>query len=111
MTHHFEVQSQPVLSPGNRIKVLVHGDDFVASGERSKIMDFREQLSNIFKIKSKIVGSGASPAVYPGAASSGCEGALQGAEAKEELTESRILNRIVRWTSKVWEYEADQRHA
>ena len=74
-------------------------------------MDFREQLSKRFTIKSKIVGSGASPAVHSGAASGGCGGALQGAAAKEEFTESRILNRIVRWTSTGWEYEADQRHA
>ena len=32
-------------------------------------------------------------------------------EPIEELRESRILNRIVRWTPKGWEYEADQRHA
>ena len=28
-----------------------------------------------------------------------------------EVRETRILKRIVRWTSKGWEYEADQRHA
>ena len=27
-----------------------------------------------------------------------------------ELQEARILNRIVRWSSEGWEYEADQRH-
>ena len=28
-----------------------------------------------------------------------------------EVMETRILNRIVRWTGSGWEYEADQRHA
>ena len=28
-----------------------------------------------------------------------------------DVIETRILNRIVRWTNSGWEYEADQRHA
>ena len=28
-----------------------------------------------------------------------------------ELQETRVLNRIIRWTARGWEYEADQRHA
>ena len=35
----------------DNIKVLVHGDDFVASGERSRIHAFREQLAKMFTIK------------------------------------------------------------
>ena len=29
----------------------------------------------------------------------------------EETSEGRVLNRIVRWTTKGWEIEPDQRHA
>ena len=90
--------------------MLVHGDDFVASGERSKILLFKEQLARRFTIKSKIVGSGARPVIRSGAASSGCRSGWQEC-AVEEKKEARILNRIVRWTSQGWEYEADQRHA
>ena len=35
------------------IKVLVHGDGFVASGKRNKILLFKEQLAKRFTIKSK----------------------------------------------------------
>ena len=93
------------------IKVLVHGDDFVASGERSKILKFKEQLANRFTIKRNVVGSGASPAPRPGAASGGAKGAMQEEMIETERKESRILNRIVRWTPSGWEYETDQRHA
>ena len=90
------------------IKVLVHGDDFVASGERSRIRNFKEQLARRFTIKSKIVGSGAPCVSHSGAAlSSDRDVRHEG----QEKTESRILNRIVRWTPEGWEYEADQRHA
>ena len=56
--------------PKEHIKVLVHGDDFVATGERSKIRTFKEQLAKRFTIKSKIVGSGAPCVTHLGAASS-----------------------------------------
>ena len=93
------------------IKVLVHGDDFVASGERYRIRKFKEQLARRFTIKSKIVGSGAPPVVRSHAAPGGEADVLQGDVGEEERKESRILNRIVRWTPSGWEYEADQRHA
>ena len=83
----------------------------MASGERSKLLKFKEQLANRFTIKSKVVGSGASPVPCPGAASGGAKGALQEEMVETERKESRILNRIVRWTPSGWEYEADQRHA
>ena len=92
------------------IKVLVHGDDFVAVGERSKILLFKEQLAKRFTIKSKVVGSGAPPVSHSGAALSSCRGATYGCVPGEERTESRILNRVGRWIPSGWEYEADQRH-
>ena len=60
------------------IKVLVHGDDFVAAGERGRVARFKEQLAKRFTIKSKIVGSGAPPVVRSHAASGGEGNGLQG---------------------------------
>ena len=69
---------------------LVHGDDFVATGSREDIKQFRQAIAGIFTVKDKIVGSRSDLG---------------------ELQETRVLNRIIRWTAKGWEYEADQRHA
>ena len=73
-----------------KLTVLVHGDDFVASGSRGDIDEFRQALRRRFTVKDKIVG----PRIDRG-----------------DVNETRILNRIVRWTHRGWEYEADQRHA
>ena len=78
------------------IKVLVHGDDFVVVGERSKIILFKEQLAKRFTIKSKLVGSGAPPVSHSGAALSSCRGGGQDGTMEKEKREARILNRIVR---------------
>ena len=80
------------------IKVLVHGDDFVASGERERILRFKEQLARRFTIKSKIVGSGARSVGNPASTESGVGISLQGGTQGKETREARILNRIVRWT-------------
>ena len=93
------------------VKVLVHGDDFVASGGRSKILRFQKQLATRFTIKSKVVGSGSHLASRSRAASSGLADLAAGDLPGKELKEARILNRVVRWTPEGWEYEADQRHA
>ena len=71
-----------------KIKVLVHGDDFVSSGMRHQALWFKNELEKRFKIKTKVIGSG--------------EG---------ELREATVLNRTIRVTENGWEYEADQRHA
>ena len=70
------------------LKVLVHGDDFVAVGKREDAGWLKEKLGERFEIKSTTIGS-----------------------REEEEKEGRVLNRIVRLTAKGWEYEADQRHA
>ena len=72
------------------ISVLIHGDDFVATGSREDIKQFRQAIAGRFTVKDKIVGSRSDLG---------------------ELQETRVLNRIIRWTSRGWEYEADQRHA
>ena len=66
-------KSNPSLfcHPKDGIKVRVHGDDFVASGERGRIMAFKEQLARGFTIKSKVVGLGSPYVAYSGAALGG----------------------------------------
>ena len=97
--------------PREGIKVLVHGDDFVATGERSKVYRFKDQLAKRFTIKSKIVGSNSLCVSGPSTASSSGRGLRHEGSIEAEKLESRILNRVVRWTPQGWEYEADQRHA
>ena len=77
-------------NPITGVRVMVHGDDFVAVGRRDKVQAFRKQVAARFTIKDKVIG------LRP--------------DLKEEA-EARILNRIVRITPQGWEYEADQRHA
>ena len=57
------------------IVTLVHGDDFVSTGNRRNIAKFRKALEERFKIKPQVLGSGAG-----------------------ELREARALNRIIRVT-------------
>ena len=71
-----------------QIGSLIHGDDFVSVGGYEQMKRFRKVLEKRFKIKTQIVGD----------------------RGGEELTEARVLNRILRVTPNGWEYEADQRH-
>jgi len=70
------------------IKVLIHGDDFVATETREQLEWLKGKLSKRFEIKATMVGGGI-----------------------DEEKEGRVLNRIIRRTEQGWEYEADQRHA
>ena len=74
--------------PKWKLRTLVHGDDFVPVGFRSSMKEMRAALEKRFEIKTAVIGTG-----------------------KEEESEGRILNRIVRVTEDGWEYEPDQRHA
>ena len=47
----------PRKKNGGKISVLVHGDDFVATGGRESIAEFRAALRRRFTVKDKIVGS------------------------------------------------------
>ena len=76
--------------PRTEVSVMVHGDDFIATGKRNHIANFRKSIAGRFTVKDKVIGS---------------------RRAGGELGEVRVLNRILRWTSSGWEYEADQRHA
>ena len=75
------------IHPQWGIRTLVHGDDFVSTGDRGPMARFRAALEARFKIKTQVLG----------------------AEA-DEMDEARVLNRIVRITENGWEYEPDQRH-
>ena len=70
------------------LRTMVHGDDFVTAGSREEAKWFEVQMKKKFEIKTKLVGN-----------------------AKGELKEANILNRVVRVGPQGWEYEADQRHA
>ena len=70
-----------------RLKVMIHGDDFVTVGERKEVEWLKGKLGERFEVKNKVLGKGVGV-------------------SKEET----ILNRIVRVTEGGREYEADQRH-
>ena len=73
---------------GRGLLTLVHGDDFITTGDREHARWFKEALEKRFEIKTKVVGMG-----------------------HKEAREERVLNRVLRVTEEGWEYEADQRHA
>ena len=74
--------------PTKDIKMLVHGDDYFPSGSRKDLDWFEGELSKQYEIQTQRLGVG-----------TGCE------------SEVKILNRIVRWTAKGIEMEADPRHS
>ena len=76
--------------PPKQILCLVHGEDIVSVGGSNQLRWLKEKLKERFEMKTKVVGA---------------------REEEGEVKEARILNRIIRRTSKGWEYEADQRHA
>ena len=76
-------------NPSQRLRVVVHGDDFTCLGPRAAIMDYEDQLATRFEIKRR-----------------GLIGEFDGC-----IREIRILNRILRLTEFGLRYEADPRHA
>ena len=70
------------------IQLYIHGDDFIAVGEDAQVIWLRKQLQSAYDIKCNIMG-----------------------DSIDNVKEQKILNRIVTWTSKSLEYEADPRHA
>ena len=67
---------------------LVHGNDFVCVGDSADLKWLKDQLSERFEMKTKLMG-------------------LKECESREE----RILNTVIRVTQNGWGYEVDQRHA
>lgn len=96
---------------GRRISVLVHGDDFVATGSRKNLLEFRAALSRRFEIKSTLVGPPREPTKEE--LGWGEKKKMKWADQEDEppvVQEARILNRVIRVGKEGWEYEADQRH-
>ena len=73
--------------PGRNVRVLVHGDDYLSSGYAKDLDWLKECLEKEYELQTQRIGVGAGRSV-----------------------EGKILNRIVRWTSKGYEMEADPRH-
>ena len=71
-------------------------------GTRDAATDFREKLEGRFEIKIQVVGNG-------GGRSIACRDSSKPG-SPDEVSEARVLNRIVRCLAEGWEIEADQRH-
>ena len=70
------------------LRTLVHGDDFMTTGQREDAEWFKRELNKRFSVSATVVGNG-----------------------DDEVREARLLGRLVRWTEQGWEAEADLRHA
>ena len=68
--------------------VMVHGDDFVAVGNKKATGKLKQSLEEAYKVKCEVLGDGA-----------------------DELQEIRILNRVIRREKHGLTLEADPRHA
>ena len=73
---------------GRKIRLLVHGDDYMLSGFEEDLTWFESELAKVFDIKTQRIG---------------------GEENCKE--EGKVLNRVIRQTQRGWELEADPRHA
>ena len=67
------------------LKTMVHGDDFVTSGNDEDLTWMKNEMMQRFQIKTQMLGH-------------------------RHTHEGKVLNRLVRATPEGWEYEADQRH-
>ena len=68
--------------------MTVHGDDVTSCGTRSDLLRLKEQCVGKFEVTAEILGP-----------------------EKDQASEIRVRNRIVRWTDAGLESEPDQRHA
>ena len=73
---------------GRGIRTVVHGDDYTSVGSPVSLEWLRRVLEKKYELKTSVIG-------HEGGA----------------CTEGKVLNRIIRYTDKGIEYEADQRHA
>ena len=73
---------------GENISVMVHGDDFVAVGPKGATEKLQRALEAAYKVKCETMGG------YAG-----------------DVSELRVLNRIVRRDKEGYRIEADLRHA
>ena len=81
--------SNPCLfhHPKSGVGIMVHGDDFVAVGNKQGTNELKKVLEHAYKIKAEILGNGIG-----------------------EVSEVRILNRIIRRSESGICLEADPRH-
>ena len=68
--------------------IMVHGDDFVGVGRTAELSRIRAALEDKYKLKVEMLSG-----------------------EKSDVREVKILNKIVRWTDRGIELEADPRHA
>ena len=82
--------SNPCLyyNPKTEVSVMVHGDDFLTVGSKTSTDALKKTLMTAYKVKCEFLGGG--------------EG---------EVSEIRVLNRVVRRTGSGLTIEADPRHA
>ena len=67
---------------------LIHGDDYVSSGEQHQVKWWKDELEMVFDIKIELVGY----------------------DDPEVKSEGKILNRLIAVDSRGWSLEADPRH-
>ena len=72
---------------GKDIPAYVHGDDYAVTGTRREMKALEKEIKKTFDIKAEYLG----PREY-------------------DMKEVRLLNRVIRYTDKGIEYEADPRH-
>ena len=70
------------------VSVMVHGDDFLATGDGKAVESLKKVLSDAYKVKVETLGGDAG-----------------------DLSEIRVLNRVLRRTDAGYRLEADPRHA
>ena len=70
------------------VSVMVHGDDFLATGDGKAVEGLKRVLSNAYKVKVETLGND-----------------------DGDLREIRVLNRVLRLTAAGYRLEADPRHA
>ena len=75
--------------PEKNIYTIVHGDDYVSTGEKGDLQWLKKKLEATFEIKTDLIGL----------------------DDNELKTEGKILNRLIRVDSEGWQLEADPRHA
>ena len=74
--------------PGRKIRIVVHGDDFIIEGEERDLWYVHDALKAKYLLKMRgILGPG-----------------------ENDQKEVVVLNRILRWQDGVFQYEADPRH-
>ena len=74
---------------GRRLVTSVHGDDFTTAGPKKQLDWLKKELEKCYELKENY-------RIGPGA---------------QDAKEARVLNRVIRWTARGVEYEADPRQA